>query len=344
MEQFIGLDLGDVESSACVVDEAGRVAGVMSCRTERREVRKLFRQLAPSRVCLEVGPVSAWVSVLLEELGHEVVACNPRRLRLVAESTLKCDRLDAETLARLARLSRLDAALLPAVRHRGEGARKVRALLRVRLALLGSRTALVNTARSLARTLGQRLPGVTPGRLPEAVAKARLPKELKDLLAPLLEAIEHLTERLRAVDARVEELAAGEPVVERLRAVPGVGALTALAYRYCLEDPGRFARSRDVGPYLGLRPRLRQSGTARHEGHITREGDGEMRRLLVQAAHVFLRTQRDSHLRRWAQRLERRVGKKKAVTALARKLAVLMHRLWVGGEEYQPFYRRQQAA
>jgi transposase len=337
MAQFIGLDVGHDSCHLCIVNNEGQLVEERQVRTDRSALERTLRGLDSARVLLETGSESAWIARLVEASGHVAVTCHARRLRVIAESTLKCDRLDAERLARLARLSALDAALLPAVHVRGESAQRVRAVLRVRLALVRQRTAIVNVARGLGRTQGQRLPGVKPRSLPGHVEKAeRLPAEFKELVNPLMASVGSPTEQIEALNQQVEEMAQADPVSQRLQSIPGVGALTAVGYVACLEDPTRFHRSREVGPYLGLRPRLRQSGGMRHEGRIAREGDTMLRHLLVQAAHSLLNTKKDSDLKRWGTQLQRRVGRQKAAVAVARKLAVLMHRLWVSGETYQP--------
>jgi transposase len=336
MVEFIGMDVGGERSQVCAVNEAGQVVWEREIRTVRREVERAFRGHPKSRVCLEVGGSSAWISRLLKEMGHEVVACNPRRLRLIAESTLKCDRLDAEVLARLARLSGLDGKLVPGVYQRSEATQFVRSFLKVRRALVRNRTSAANAARGLSRSLGHVLPSVKPERLTQRVQKATLPEAVTSMVGPLLVTVEQLSEQIAVLDEQVAMLGAKNPVVKRLQTIDGIGPLTSLAFVSCIEDPTRFGRSRDVGAYLGLRPVLRQSGGQRHQGAITKEGDPELRALLVQAAHALMHAKRASDLKTWARGLAKRVGKKKAIIALARKLAVLMHRLWVRNESFEP--------
>jgi transposase len=161
--------------------------------------------------------------------------------------------------------------------------------------------------------------------------------ELAAIIAPLLVAIRDLNERIAAMDTVVERVGQGHAAVASLQEIPGIGPVVALGYVLSVEDPTRFRRSRDVPGYLGLRPRLRASGDVVRRGWITKEGDADVRRLLVQAAHAHLRSRTDTALKRWAEGLIPRIGKRKAIVALARKLAVLMHRLWLTGEAYQPF-------
>lgn len=293
------------------------------------------------RVCIEASGQSAWVERILRACGHEVVVANPQRVRLIAESTLKNDRVDAETLARLVRI---DPALLCPIRHRKEETQRLRAMLRVRRALVESRTAYLNTARGWLRAFGYRLPGQKPQRLARALATGSVPETLCALVAPLVASALEVDERIATLDEQVIEVGNSFEVTARLVEVPGIGPLVALSYVLCIEDPRRFRSSRDIPSFLGLRPRMRESAERSHFGRITRHGDREMRMLLVQAAHGCLRSRQDCDLKQWAEQLARRVGTRKAVVALARKLAVLLHRLWVTGERYEPVRQRIAAA
>lgn len=156
-------------------------------------------------------------------------------------------------------------------------------------------------------------------------------------MAPLVRTALELDEKVAALDEQVEEIGASYPQVALLKTIPGVGPLVALAFVLCIEEPGRFRRRRDVGGEVGLRPKRRETGSTSRYGNITHAGDSEMRRLLVQAAHGMLRSHAESDLKTWALGLAARVGKKKAVTALARKLAVVMHTMWITGKEFRPF-------
>jgi len=201
---------------------------------------------------------------------------------------------------------------------------------------VANRTACMNGARGLLRSFGYRVPGTTIGRLAQALATREIPEELLALVAPLVATALELAEKIEALDGEVRAVGAEYPEVERLQTIPGVGPLVALAYVLCIEDPGHFRRSRDVAGFVGLRPRMQESGERSRFGSITRTGDPEMRRLLVQAAHGCLRSRQDSDLKRWAEQLAARVGKKKAVVALGRELAVIMHRVWTSGAVFEP--------
>jgi transposase len=332
----VGVDVSDTYSSLCVLDEEGTVIEEGRVRTTATALAGRFPALSPCRVVLEVGTHSPWLSRLLAGLGHEVIVANPRRVRLIAESDQKRDRTDAELLARL---GRVDPALLRPIQHRGPQAQHDLALLRARDALVRVRTTLINHVRGAVKATGERLPACSATSF-HRKAEAQLPVALRATLLPLVSLIAELTARIRDYDQQVERAAERYPAVRVLRQVRGVGPLTSLAFLLVIEDPTRFRKSREVGPYLGLVPRQSQSGEREPQLPITKAGDPLLRRLLVQSAHYLLGPfGPDTELRRWGLRLagsgsSRR--KKRAVVATARKLAVLLHRLWVAGEVYQP--------
>jgi transposase len=292
------------------------------------------------RVVMEAGGSSQWVSRLIEGCGHEVVVCAPRRVRLIAESTLKSDEIDAEVLARL---GRIDHGFLGRVTHRSEEAQQQRANLTVRSALVGSRARWINTVRGILRGFGYRVPGGRSKSFHDRCAKVALPEELRAAIQPLLSQLEMVSEEIERLEEELETIAAKLPIVQHLREIHGVGLLTALYFVLSVDDPERFRRSRDVAAFFGLRPCLRGSGDVKYYGKITKEGDPEMRRLLVQAAHAMMNTRKPCRLQQWAFEVERRRGKGKALTALARKIAVLMHRLWITGEAFEAFPHQKKA-
>jgi transposase len=335
----IGLDLGDRNSWYCMLDEAGQVLLEQKLSTTAKALREVFGGMPRSRVALEIGTHSPWISRLLSELGHEVIVANARKVRLIGESRKKDDRLDAQTLARLARI---DPELLYPVKHRSALAQTDLMMIRARAGLVRSRTALVNTARGLAKSYGERLRGCNVRNMNPEKAEGLSP-ELQAALEPLLNAIESLSERIVEYNERIENLALQSyPQVALLKQVKGVGTLIALTYMLTLEDPHRFGKSRDVGCYLGLQPGRRNSGRSEPQLHISKEGDPYLRTLLVQGAqHILGPFGIDSDLRRWGLRLAERggkSGKKRAIVATARKLAVLLHHLWVSGEAYEPLH------
>jgi len=283
--------------------------------------------------------------VIVSELGHEVIVANARKVRLIGESRQKDDRLDAQTLARLARI---DPELLYPVKHRSANAQADLTVIRARAGLERARTALVNTARGLAKSYGERLRGCNVRNMNPEKAEGLSP-ELQRALEPLLAGIELLSERIRECNERIEQLAQQNyPQVALLKQVKGVGTLIALTFLLTLEDAHRFRKSRDVGCYLGLQPGRRNSGQSEPQMHISKGGDRYLRTLLVQGAHHILGPfGADSDLRRWGLKLAERGGrngKKRAIIATARKLAVLLHRLWVSGEAYEPLRNSSRAA
>jgi transposase len=333
----IGLDLGDRSSHYCILDEAGNVILEHSLPTTPKGIHQVFSRTPRCRIALETGTHSPWVSRQLTALGHEVIVAHARNVRLIGESSRKDDQLDARTLARLARI---DPGLLGPVRHRSAQAQIHLTVIRARAALVGTRTALVNAARGLTKSYGERLKRCGTEQMNRDSSRG-LSQELRDALDPLLREIESLNERIAEYDRRIEQIAKEvHPEVALLKQVKGVGTLIALTYVLTLDDPHRFRRSRDAGCYLGLRPGRRNSGQSEPQLHISKEGDRYLRTLMVQGAQYILGPfGQDSDLRRWGLKLAERGGKnakKRAVVAVARKLAVLLHKLWVSGEVYEP--------
>jgi transposase len=341
----IGLDLGDRYTHVCVIDEEGAVVERPRVLTRPTSLRRLLASYPPSRVVLEVGSHSPWVNRLVGELEHEAVVANPRRLAVIYANESKNDAVDAEALARL---GRVDTKLLRPIQHRSAASQADRTLLRSRTALVRSRTALVAHVRSSVKSIGGRLPRCSPASFGRRMQR-EIPAELGEALGPLLELIQGLTERIRAYDRMIRQRCqTSHPETRQLTQVTGVGDLTALAFVLCLEDPRRFPKSRVVGAYLGLRPRQRQSGERDPQLGITKAGDVELRRLLVGSAHYILGPfGPDTDLRRFGLRRVARGGpgaKQRAVVAVARKLAVLLHRLWITGEVYEPLRQTHAAA
>jgi transposase len=333
----IGLDLGDRSSWYCVLDEAGEVVLEQKLGTTPKAVKEVLGGMPRSRIALETGTHSPWVSRLLSESGHEVIVAHARNVRLIGESRRKDDQLDARTLARLARI---DPQLLAPVKHRSAKAQADLTVIRARAGLVRARTALINTARGLTKSYGERLRGCNARNMSPEKGEGLSPK-LKTALRPLLEEIESLSHRIREYNQQIEHIAQESyPETALLKQVKGVGTLVALTYMLTLEDARRFPKSRDVGCYVGLQPGRRNSGQSQPQLHISKEGDPYLRTLLVQSAHHILGPfGADSDLRRWGLKLAERGGsngKKRAIIAVARKLAVLLHRLWVSGEVYEP--------
>ncbi len=340
----IGVDLGDRWSFYCVLEEAGKIILEQKVPTTPEAMKQTFSRIPQSRIALETGTHSPWVSRLLTELGHQVIVAHAQKVQLITKSNRKDDRHDARTLARLARI---DPELLGPIRHRSVQAQIHLTVIRARAELVSARTALVNAARGLVKSYGQRLPKCGTQQVGRELAAA-LSIELRDVLEPLLKEIESLNEGIKEYDARMEKIAKEVyPEVSLLKQVKGVGTQIALTYVLTIEDPHRFLKSREVGCFLGLKPGRRNSGESEPQKRISKEGDRYLRTMMVQGAHYILGPfGADSDLRRWGLKLAERGGKnakKRAVVAVARKLAVLLHRLWVSGEVYEPLRNSQKA-
>jgi len=341
----VGLDLGDRNSWYCVLDERGEIVLEQKLSTTPKAMREVFGAMPRSRIALETGMHSPWVSRVLSKLGHEVIVAHARSVRLIGESRKKDDRLDAQTLARLARI---DPQLLCPVKHRSAKAQADLTVIRARAGLVRARTALVNTARGLAKSYGERLRGCNVRNMNPEKAEGLSP-ELQRALEPLLAALESLSGQIAEYNECIEALAQQSyPQVALLKQIKGVGTLIALTFLLTLEDPHRFGKSRDVGCYLGLQPGRRNSGQSQPQMHISKEGDPYLRTLLVQGAqHILGPFGVDCDLRRWGLKLAERGGKngkKRAIIAVARKLAVLLHHLWVSGDVYEPLHNSNRRA
>jgi len=342
----IGLDLADMESRYVGIDDRGSVVEEGTAATTQAGLEKMLRGRPESIVAIEAGTHSPWVSRLLGGLGHQVVVANPRQVALIYRSKRKSDRLDAMTLARLARS---DPELLYPLTHRGEEAQVALGVLRSRAALVSARTNLINHVRGSVKSFGGRIPSCSAEAF-AARAIEYVPAPLRAGLLPVVEEIASLTARIRSYDKEVARLISQEyREALVLQQVDGVGPITSLTYVLTIENPGRFATSRDVPAYLGLTPGRRQTGASDPAMRITKAGDVFLRRTLVQSAQYILGPfGKESDLRDWGLRIAgppvegrkgRRLGKKRAVIAVARKLAVLLHSLWTTGEVYEP--RRQ---
>jgi transposase len=341
----IGMDLGDKTSRICVLNEEGEIVREASAPTTKKGMMQAFGALAHSRIAMEVGTHSPWVSRLLKSFGHETIVANARQVKLISQSSRKDDKLDAQILARLARM---DPQLLRPIRHRSEEAQADLTTIRIRAALVEARTGLVNAARGLTKAMGERLPKCDTDQMGEDQLE-NVPEKLAETLKPLRKEVESLTERIHECDEKIEQIARDRyPETKLLRQVSGVGPLIGLTFILTIEDKGRFAKSRDVGCYAGLRPKQSESGERQPELRITKEGDVYLRKLLVQGAHGILRERApDTDLKRWGRKLAGRGGKnakKRAIVAVARKLAVLLHHLWATGEVYEPLRNSQAMA
>lgn len=333
----IGLDLGDKKSRYCILDHSTEYAIEGSLETTREDFHAYFSQIPRSRIALEVGTHSPWVSATLEGLGHEVHVANPRKMEGIYKNKRKNDRFDALLLARYARA---DIRLLYPIRHRGVDARQDLVMLRARDRLVCVRTKLVNSVRGLVKSVGGRLPKCSAQSFHKIEAD-RIPEGIRAALQPMVEEIGSVTKKIVEYDKHIHLLAEKKyPETKLLQEIKGVGDLTSLAFVLIIEDPEFFAKSRDVGPYLGMVPKQDDSGDSSPQLRITKTGDRFLRRLLVGSSQYILgRFGEDCDLRNHGLKLAARGGKnakKRAVVAVARKLAVLLHSLWRSGEVYEP--------
>ena len=347
----VGLDLGDRSSRYCILNEAGDKASEDQLPTTKAGLDSLFAKMAPGRIALEVGTHSPWVSRQTGSVRTRSDRGEPaRKVQLITQSVKKNDRMDAEQLARLARV---DPKLLAPIRHRGPEAQADLAVIRARAELVDCRTSLINTARGLTKPMGERLKKCDADYVKESLADG-LSEATQQAIRPLLKSVEEMTKQIGGYDKKIQEIEKRYPETKVLKQVNGVGTLIALTFILTLEDAERFVHSRDVGPYLGLTRKLRDSGESQPELGISKAGDVLLRRLLVQAAHCILRDGApDSDLRAWgltkvqagaragAGKKGSKRRKKKAAVAVARKLGVLLHKLWVTGEVYDPHYNRK---
>lgn len=336
----VGIDLGDRTSRYCILSEAGEVVSESSLPTTKGGFDSLFGKMPSSRVALEVGTHSSWVSRQLATAGHEVIVANAHQVKLITQSVRKNDRVDARKLARLARI---DPELLSPIRHRGAQAQADLGMIRARAEVMEHRTGLINSVRGLAKPMGERLKACDADQVKEALAD-ELSGAIQQIVRPMLKIVEAISEQIAVYDQQIEAMAKRYPEMKLLTQVYGVGTLIALTFVLTIEDAKRFAHSRDVGCYLGLQPKQRESGDSQPELGISKAGDRLLRSYLVQAAHCMLRKGApDSDLRAWgiAKAQGGKRAKRRAIVAMARKLAVLLHRLWSAGEVYDPLYNRK---
>ena len=333
----VGIDLGDEYAQYAALDGKGDVVGSGQVRTRAVAFQTFFGAMPPKVIAIETGTHSPWVARVLTQLGHQVTVANSRRLRLIYENRNKNDAVDAEYLGRLVRV---DPKLLSPIEHRSEIAQQHVAVFHARDVLVKTRSRLVTYARGVIKSMGLRVPKCS---VEAFVKRARpvMPALLEPALDPILRTVDELNVRIQMFDRQIEKLASAEyRDAAVLMQITGVGALTAVAYMATIGDRERFAASRAVGAWLGLTPGQRESGQSNPQQRITKQGDNYLRHLLVNCAQYIVgRFGPDCDLRRHGLAIAGRGGKnakKRAVVAVARKLAVLMHRLWSTGAVYEP--------
>ena len=341
VEITIGIDLGDVWSHYCTLNQDGlsRRSGPVSNDAEGD--REVVHRRASSTGCDGGRDTLDLDQRTLQELGHEVIVANVRELRAISHSDRKSDQVDAEKLARYARL---DPNILRPIAHRTVEQQEALTLIRARALVVRLRTAAVNAVRGLTKSCGYRMPASATTCFAQR-SLAVMPPGLVQALGPVLQQIAEMTVKIKLYDRQIQQLGQTEyPETQALLKVHGVGHLTALTFVLTLGSKERFGRSRDVGCYLGLRPRRSQSGDHDPQLGITHAGNAYLRSLLIECSNHILRPHgRDSALRQWGLHLAARGGKQaksKAVVAVARKLAVLLHHLWSTQDPYMPFYEQ----
>jgi transposase len=340
---YIGIDLGDKNSDVCVLDQGGAIAKEFRLRMKEDAFREYFAGIARSRVAVEAGGQSRWVAEVIEKCGHEVYVSNTRKVPYIHESDAKDDSGDAYKLAELVHFK---PRLLYPIQHRSREAQADLSWIRAREVLVASRTQLINAVRGISKAFAGRLDKCSVESFTIKLS-GQIPEAIRGAVAPLLETIDHLNEQIRYYDQMEEQIARERyPKYRLLEQVNGVGVHTALSFMLTIGDAERFAKSRDVGPFLGMRPKKKDSGEAKPQLGITKAGDVYLRKTLVNCAHHILGPMgKDSDLRRFGLRLCERGGKnakKRAAVAVARKLAVLLHRLWISGEAYEPLRSSKQ--
>jgi transposase len=336
-EKVVGLDLGDRHSHYWILTSSGEVMEEGRIQTTAASLEKHFGSEARMRIALEAGTHSPWVSRLLKRYGHQVIVANPRKIPTLTKSESKNDRNDARQLARMAAF---DPELLHPIEHRSTERQQDLNLIHTRSVLVRARTMLINSARGLVKSAGQRLPACSSEVFPEK-APAAVPPALKAACTPLLEQVTLMNQSIAAMDKQIDQLDKKYPEITILRTVPGVGPVVSACYVLTLDSPQAMETNRQAGAYLGLRPRQQKSGDSDPQCKITRMGNTYLRSLLVQSAqHILGRSRPDSELRRWGLKLAAsggKRGKKRAVVAVARKLAVLLLSMWRNHKKFEPF-------
>jgi len=343
----IGLDLGDRKHAVCVLGSKGEIIKQQSIANTRPSLTALSRRHPRALIVMEVGMQSPWTSRFFQELGHRVLVANPRKVRAIYQNERKSDRRDCEMLARLART---DEKLLHPVDHGSEEMQRDLLQIKLRDNLVRQRVDVISAVRFTLKSLGVTLPSPNTTCFARH-ARRKLEHDHPDLLAiiePSLCVVDAMTAQIRVLEKEIEEMAATKyPESEFLTQIAGVGTLTSLTFILTIGDPTRFKRKRDVAAYLGLVPRRDQSGDTDKQLRISKAGDAYLRRLLVSAAQYILGPfGPDCVLKRKGLELAERGGqraKKKAVVAVARKLAVLLLTLWHDELIYRPRMRRRAA-
>lgn len=330
--EHCGLDMGRKSSHFCIVNEKRQVVQEGKVRNKPKALRIAFGRKKRMRIVLEASTKSFWMAEQLSELGHEPIVVDPGRTKAIGAARIKHDKLDARVLAELCQ-----ADLLARVSKPDRDVRLSRMTFTVRDSMVRARTRLINTVRSLADSEGVEIPHAKTESFLDAVTAVseEFPSNMLEILAPLFFAIQELNEQIMDSDRQIVQAAKGDEINSLLQTCTGVGPIVAAGFVQAIRDPNRFKTGRSVGAYLGLVPSLYQSGRTSRSGHITRCGNRNVRWLMTMAANAFLLSKQDTVLRRWALSLKARTGRKKAVVALARKLATVLWAMWRDGRPYE---------
>jgi transposase len=335
MTHYVGLDVSQKMTAVCIVDSSGRRVWRGQCNTDPDHIRRTVVRHGGEdvRIGLETGPMTPWLVHELRGLGLDITCLDARHARAALRMQLnKTDQNDAEGLAQIMR-----TGWYRSVHVKSLDAHRARALLGARAQLVGMTTRLSNHIRGVLKTFGM-LPGAMRGlpfdRRVETLIADR--SDLALIIQPMLAAWRQLREQIATFDKAVRALVKSEPTCRHLMSVPGIGVLSVLAYVSMVEDPTRFSHSRSVGAHIGLTPRQYQSGEIDRAGRISKCGDTLARTLMYEAAVVLMtRVKRTSGLKDWAEAIAKRSGVGKARVALARKLSVILHRMWCSGEPFR---------
>ena len=344
---YCGIDIGGLSSYVYVMDGLGRKRGSGPVATTREALRGRLRRFLRGKlaVAIEAGNQTAWIYEVLVELGAEVTVVNPAKVKLIAESRRKTDKVDAKILCELLRLDGLPHP----VHMPGAEARALRGLLVARRRLVSARTKLCNVVRGMLRQEGIRLPA---GALSTKVGWERIlvnslaHEHLTTIVRAYYQSFEAIWRSIRELERKLAERERDEPRAARLQTIPKVGRIAALTFLAAVDDVDRFPSSRKLVGYSGLAPTVRQSGERTQYGSISRQGRSELRAVWVQIAHLVAidRHRPTQPLRTWFNRIARRRGRKTAIVALARRLLVIAYHLLREETEYDAARLKRRAA
>lgn len=334
MRLFIGLDVSLAKTAICVVSEHGKIAREAEV-VSKPELLNAWLQTLDGNIAalgLEAGPLSQWRHRGLTDAGLDAVLTETRQVKgALRAMPIKTDRRDAEGIARL-----LHLGWFRPVHCKSVSAQEVRAILSARKAIQQNMITLEMSLRGLLRNFGLKVEAISRGRFELSIRElAKGNAMLETATAPMLRARASLRQELAGLEKLVRQMAQDDPVCMRLMTMPGVGAVVAPTYRSAIDDPARFTSSKNVGPWVGLTPSRNQSGERDVSGGITKAGDVNLRRALCQAATVMMNRGRATWLRTWGAQVAKRRGRKRAMVALARRISVILHRMWVDGTNFR---------